>query len=256
MNSSISIEMLLDAAKTKSGSRDIGAWLFVSLLRSVGVEARLVCSLQPLQFGFLNEGPRQEFYDDSANALKATEMQKQDSHISISSTGDSAPSTSKIRNPQFPSSAFRETGIYITPAEYIARTKTFSPHHPYFWCEAWDVASQRWICVEPMVGPRLNQPSKIEPPVSAAAWEAGAVGDNLLSYVVGFDSGSRLKIYSNEAGFAKDVTIRYAKAYYSKTFRYRLESQGGGKWLGRIMGYLDRLEPLVHPTLNRLIIGP
>lgn len=33
-----------------SGSRDIGAQLYCALLRSVDVEARLVCSLQPLSF--------------------------------------------------------------------------------------------------------------------------------------------------------------------------------------------------------------
>ena len=38
----------LDAAKSLSGSRDVGAQLFCALLRSAGVDARLVCSLQPL----------------------------------------------------------------------------------------------------------------------------------------------------------------------------------------------------------------
>lgn len=37
-------------AKTMEGSRDFGAQLFCALLRSVAVEARLVCSLQPLPF--------------------------------------------------------------------------------------------------------------------------------------------------------------------------------------------------------------
>lgn len=37
-------------AKTMQGSRDFGAQLFCALLRSVAVEARLVCSLQPLPF--------------------------------------------------------------------------------------------------------------------------------------------------------------------------------------------------------------
>lgn len=36
--------------KTLQGSRDFGAQLFCALLRSVAVEARLVCSLQPLPF--------------------------------------------------------------------------------------------------------------------------------------------------------------------------------------------------------------
>ena len=38
----------IEAAKSLEGSRDVGAQLFCALLRSVGVQARLVCSLQPL----------------------------------------------------------------------------------------------------------------------------------------------------------------------------------------------------------------
>lgn len=37
-------------AETLEGSRDLGAQLFSALLRSAGVDARLVCSLQPLPF--------------------------------------------------------------------------------------------------------------------------------------------------------------------------------------------------------------
>ena len=39
-----------DAATTLQASRDVGAQLFCALLRSIGVEARLVCSLQLLPF--------------------------------------------------------------------------------------------------------------------------------------------------------------------------------------------------------------
>jgi xeroderma pigmentosum group C-complementing protein len=37
-------------AKMLQGSRDFGAQLFCALLRGVAIEARLVCSLQPLPF--------------------------------------------------------------------------------------------------------------------------------------------------------------------------------------------------------------
>lgn len=37
-------------ARTMQGSRDFGAQLFCAVLRAVAVEARLVCSLQPLSF--------------------------------------------------------------------------------------------------------------------------------------------------------------------------------------------------------------
>lgn len=38
------------AANSLEASRDVGAQLFCALLRSAGVETRLVCSLQPLPF--------------------------------------------------------------------------------------------------------------------------------------------------------------------------------------------------------------
>ena len=37
-----------EAAIQLEGSRDTGAQLFCTILRDIGVEARLVCSLQPL----------------------------------------------------------------------------------------------------------------------------------------------------------------------------------------------------------------
>ena len=250
MTESISLDGLINAAKTKSGSRDVGAWLFTALLRSVGVQTRLVCSLQPLQFGFLNEGPRQTFYSLETPQREAqtdgAAMSPNQSHISISSTDTPPPPRSTMRNPVFPSSS-RDVRIYATPAEYISDQKTYSPFNPFFWSEAWDVASQKWIAVDPMVTARVNQPSKIEPPVNAAAWEAGAIGDNILSYAVGFDN-SLVSRESNlmVGGFAKDVTRRYAKAFYSKTWKHRVESQGGEKWWTRVINYLDRMEPLVR----------
>jgi len=52
-----------------------------------------------------------------------------------------------------------------------------------------------------MVGARVNQPSKIEPPITSAAWESGAVGDNLLAYVVGFDNGRTFMTVGNSRWF-------------------------------------------------------
>src|SRR5689334_13777897 len=41
--------------KDRKGSRDVSAQLFVSALRSLGVPARLVCSLQPVSFTFAHK---------------------------------------------------------------------------------------------------------------------------------------------------------------------------------------------------------
>jgi hypothetical protein len=57
-------------------------------------------------------------------------------------------------------------------------------------------------------------------------------------------------------GFAKDVTKRYSKAYYSKTWRNRIESQGGEKWWTRVIKYLDRMEPLVRTVFEAVdVVG-
>ena len=196
MTDPISLEGLMNAAQKKEGSRDVGAWLFTALLRGVGVQTRLACSLQPLQFGFLNEGSRQTFYSLETPQQPAstdnTSTSQDQSHIRRSTPDDALPPRKSIPNPAFPSSS-RDVGTYRTPAEYIADVKTYSPYHPFFWSEAWDVASQKWIVVEPMVGARVNQPSKIEPPRNATAWESGAIGDNILSYVVGFDNSLAAK---------------------------------------------------------------
>jgi len=46
----------IDASQDLTGSRDLGAQLFCALLRSLGVTARLVCSLQPLPFSCAQKG--------------------------------------------------------------------------------------------------------------------------------------------------------------------------------------------------------
>ena len=44
------------SAQQREASRDVGAQLFCALLRAVGVDARLVCSLQPLPFSGATKG--------------------------------------------------------------------------------------------------------------------------------------------------------------------------------------------------------
>lgn len=46
------LEIFRELAKECKGSRDTGAVLFTALLRAIGLEARMVLSLQPLGFGF------------------------------------------------------------------------------------------------------------------------------------------------------------------------------------------------------------
>ena len=56
----LSKEDFCKQARTMQGSRDFGAQLFCALLRSVAVEARLVCSLQVLPFSGVAKGTSPE----------------------------------------------------------------------------------------------------------------------------------------------------------------------------------------------------
>lgn len=77
-------------AKTLQGSRDFGAQLFCALLRSVSVEARLVCSLQPLPF---------------SGAAKSMTPVKQGPQYIVISSDDHESSTDEKSRPQTPASS-------------------------------------------------------------------------------------------------------------------------------------------------------
>jgi xeroderma pigmentosum group C-complementing protein len=72
-------------AEKLQGSRDFGAQLFCSMLRSVAVEARLVCSLQVLPFsgvakGVSPEKPKRDYIvissDDDRNSAQTDKPSK------------------------------------------------------------------------------------------------------------------------------------------------------------------------------------
>lgn len=77
-------------ARTLQGSRDFGAQLFCALLRSVSVETRLVCSLQPLPF---------------SGAAKGTTPVKQGPQFIVISSDDHESSTEEKSRPQTPAAA-------------------------------------------------------------------------------------------------------------------------------------------------------
>ena len=79
-------EDFIQAAKDLSASRDVGAQLFCALLRSAGVDARLVCSLQPLPFRAIDKiGTPQPKYamviDEPASCENSPESNSEEPRI-------------------------------------------------------------------------------------------------------------------------------------------------------------------------------
>ena len=234
----------LKAAKSLSGSRDVGAQLFCALLRSIGVQARLVCSLQPLACVPGAPTMPKQSKTKSLNASKGPSAV--DRYAAAMSKYENTTVTPDPIKPSFLSSARSRLGhpnataynvpsmtapppAASSPSKAPSKPKTIKGEsaYPIYWVEVLDVAQQKWHPVDPLVTCSQWRPRALEPPASDK--------ENALVYAIAFDAD----------GFARDVTRRYAKAYNSKTKRQRIDgpvsplvpssgSNTGERWLRRV----------------------
>ena len=101
----LSKENFRSQAETLQGSRDFGAQLFCALLRSVAVDARIVCSLQPLPFsGTLKDitpsKPQSHYIVISSDDHETST----DEHQRLAAKSPTSAKTRRLGRPQFSSS--------------------------------------------------------------------------------------------------------------------------------------------------------
>lgn len=239
------------AATNFEASRDTGAQLFCALLRSAGVEARLVCSLQPLPFTATVKTKTSQILtpkmaianSDGRTALASDESDidrkgKESREISNSIGSIGGRSRFSLGPPQrlgiLNQSPRTESPNRTTLSSKKPRPKRIkeSPY-PIFWVEAFDVANQKWIPIDPLVTNTVSKPSKFEPPASDS--------QNNLTYVLAFE----------DDGSARDVTRRYAKAFNAKTRKGRVEvTNGGEKWWKRVLEIYKRSYVLARDQIE------
>ncbi|KAK3691464.1 hypothetical protein LTR37_018661 [Vermiconidia calcicola] len=217
----------ITTARDMEGSQDTGNQLFCAMLRSVGVEARLVCSLQPLPFANINaktstpQKPTKPVVYAMASGTHgaATDANHEDSGTDNSTGIGKVPSARRrLGQPSFASGTAAPTS---TPAKKKKAIRKLN--YPIFWTEAFNAAHQKWIPVDPIVTQTIAKPTKFEPP-SSYEW-------NQMSYVLAFEPD----------GVARDVTRRYTKAFNAKTRRQRVEStEGGSAWLKKALRIFRR----------------
>ncbi|KAF2149294.1 Rad4-domain-containing protein [Myriangium duriaei CBS 260.36] len=212
------------------GSQDLGNQLFCALLRAVGVEARLVCSLQPLPLTTTGQvkplTPRKE--KSQKPRIYATFESEQDTTSTDDDMTRSARVVSTTKSPKKPAVADgprrrlgqpsfgAPLGNYSHKPEPTKKKKVQKLDYPVFWVEALNPAYQLWVPVDPLVTGTVGKAAKLEPP---ASYEL-----NTMSYVFAFE----------ENRWAKDVTRRYVKAFNAKTRKLRVESTDRGqKWLNK-----------------------
>ncbi|KAI7298983.1 Rad4-domain-containing protein, partial [Hortaea werneckii] len=220
------------ASKKLKGSQDTGNQLFCALLRAAGVDARLVCSLQPLPFvsstAKPSNTPQKKPLKPVVLAIasdtdpdKPSANEASDKSIATSRTIGKIPSARRrLGQPSFNTSPASTAAP--PPSEKKPPVRRLA--YPVFWVEAFNEAHQKWIPLDPIVTGTIAKPSKLEPP---AAYEF-----NQLSYAIAFEPD----------GAARDVTKRYAKAFNAKTRRSRVESSGeeGIRWWKKTMRFFQR----------------
>ncbi|KAI1116485.1 Rad4-domain-containing protein [Nemania sp. NC0429] len=235
-----------EAAKSLKGSRDLGAQLYCALLRTAGVEARLVCSLQPLSFS--STGPYMGINSKKSQKLtleeKYAKQAKPDESLEAPADAyASLPPRRRLGHPN--AAAYRLPEIVSGPSRHVVPAprpkKIRESSYPIYWVEVLDEGHQKWQPTDPLVTDTYWRPQKFEPPAVDR--------ENCMTYVVGFEEG----------GIVKDVTRRYTKAYNAKTRRMRIESamSDGDRWWRKALraysrGYWSDLDQIEANELSAI----
>lgn len=97
------IEDFRTQATALQGSRDLGAQLFCAMLRAVGVETRLVCSLQVLPFSGVAKGEIPKKHEKEYIVLSESEtaVSSADTHANKPAIQDTATRAHSLGRPQF-----------------------------------------------------------------------------------------------------------------------------------------------------------
>lgn len=229
-------------AKGCEGSRDVGAQMFTALIRGLGIEARLVTSLQPVGFGWSkNEeasekkssifnkskmgdtdeasGPSEEFDSDMApTATKASKKPRKSiggngrprgaksAQIDLSEDSGKDDGEAIPSDPSDDDDDDNASVIDITPSTPRARPNmNYDRDMPFptYWTEVISPITNEIYPVDPMI----LTPAVATNPEHLAQFESKGAKADKAKQVFGY-----VVAYSPD-GTAKDVTTRYLKRH-------------------------------------------
>lgn len=212
----VNLERFRSLISTHRGSRDLGAQGFVALARSIGVNARLVFSLQPPDFKSITAAPKPEDKKEET-PIEEKHPEPKSEFDPVFIPDPKAELLRKSRNrPSSPSKPGRGTlrNKYTFPVS----------SYPVFWCEVWNPYTKKWITVDPIV----NNVVEVMPSRRKCKFEAPASDHTHQTlYVLAYD----------RYGGVKDVTRRYTQYYNARTSKRRIESvsEKDEHWYGQML---------------------
>lgn len=236
----LNLEEFRDCARSCEGSRDVGSHLFTSLLRALGLEARMVANLQSLGFGWnkLEDAEPEEKKDekkrnkdgesaDSQEAeskstpVKQTTKRKKSAIPSENENSVQKPTNarqSKRKSKQVSSPTvsdsdnleveYKDTDdesvveLNLTPRRKSTPIKKFDKDldYPHYWTEVLSPVTKKYLPVDPVVKNMIGTNRGIVESFEPRGAKADRARQ-IMAYIVGF----------SQDGTAKDVTVRYLK---------------------------------------------
>lgn len=224
----LGIHKLRELAQNQEGSRDVGAQLFTALLRGLGIEARLVASLQPSGYGWtkteqlLPKGPtqgRSAVFDSSSDESDTEEDVKSISEVARGGRKRKSKGKDAATKIEISSDTDDASIIEVTPSKRKRQPQKYDRDHPFpiYWTEVISPITNKVIAVSPLV---LTTPVATTPEILASFEPRGVKAEktkSVMAYVVAYSSD----------GTAKDVTVRYLKKQIwpgkTKGFRMPIE---------------------------------
>ncbi|TKA77100.1 hypothetical protein B0A55_03585 [Friedmanniomyces simplex] len=228
-------------AKTCEGSRDVGAQLFAALLRGLGLDTRIVASLQPVGFGFSKseeadaKRPKKkagsiekaEVASDSdvlevkpkkANSGKKSKAAQKEKSARKSGRGKKDAPISLDDSDSPLSSAVSDAGELpveeddddisviditpVTPKRKPSKKYDRDLAFPNYWVEVRSPATHKYIPVDPIVLATIASNEELLQTFEPRGKKA-ELAKQVMAYTIAFSAD----------GTAKDVTVRYLKKH-------------------------------------------
>ncbi|KAF1830234.1 Rad4-domain-containing protein [Decorospora gaudefroyi] len=206
------LEAFRDRARKCEGSRDLGQQLFTALIRGLGIEARMVASLQPVGFGWSQSEEGKPKNLDKLKDAKSAESNTPNKPTQMNDKARLQPAAKKTRaflHAEMDDSSDLSSVISISsdledeqPVKKSPKSRNYSEELPYptYWTEAISHLTHTPISVSPLPRPLIASASS--PDKLLDFYARGAAADKarqVLAYLIAFSSDNT----------AKDVTTRY-----------------------------------------------
>jgi len=204
-----SLDEFRKCAQDCAGSRDVGAQLYVALLRGLGLDARMVANLQPLGLGWNRleeaEPEKSDALGQTPEPIVSKDVGRQD---------DGKPKKKKPRGR--PSRQAREEAsdselladvdsdeepaIEVQPLRKRAKLYDTDLEFPHYWTEVLSPVTNKYLVVDPIIKSVIGTNRELVESLEPRGTKADKA-KQIMAYVVGF----------SQDGTAKDVTVRYLK---------------------------------------------